>query len=1071
MRPLQLSFSGIRSYPGTVGPLDFTGKTLIAILGDTGSGKSTLLEAITLGLYGNCTWTDREHRVLMAEGASDMTVDFTFAHDGQRWRVRRVFHANTTPSTHLLQNLDTGEKTDNKRAVNARIQSLLQLPFDSFITAVLLPQGKFDRLLTAKDSDRTGLLKGIFGVRALETIRERAGGHRDQLTELIHQAELARRDLLNDPAATAAAAARDAEHAENLAGYLHQALGSLRSCRDQATAARDHHAKLVAAGASLDQHEKTDPTAELAHVTQTATELDTLDNQAGTEKQALQDLRDDADARLADAAKENLTAESLAAARAVLDGVPGRLEELASEQTRLTHESDDLADQERELEASAARLSDMHAQAAALGEAHTTAGTELEEYRLGCESLQDATSTALREAVNARKALGEDQHASQRMQELEKAAAPLRAAAEATAAEARSAGERLTEIRSREAAHTAGAGQSPGEPCLICQRALPSDYQPPSPADPDALRAAERAVTKAKKEEQNAATAHTTAQADAAGARRDSKKRHSDARQAQENLENACQEALQAVQELARRRWDDGTSSAGEQQFEAGLRSECARLSEPGQDNKPSAITASVRRALAPARALEKALTQAAEQAGTAARRSENDAKGAAEILTSQRKQHKKAQAKLIKDRERQARTQSNLAGDLMSLPAPVKELIPATAQQITASHIESAKRIVDARQRQLSDLRRARDNATGGLEKLATAQRQRDQRRTSEVTATLQGLGTYLQRWQDTIEQADTALAEDQRVNEPMPTRPTAITVDSISAYAAALDRAERGIRNSLAHAANAASENAAAKLLRLNTAAASLSTGQDDMPAITLPTGEQLLAPTALDPVVAAERSAHDDARRHRASQATAQGQIEPAASLDSAIRAGRARLTGVDAVRGLLADAKFLTDLTQRRTRALLGVASGMFGRLSGGEFGFAEDFQIISRRTGGARGPKTLSGGETFLASLALSLALVELHSRSGTQIDALFLDEGFGSLDVDALASSLAVLQAETGGDKLVAVISHLHAVAEAVEEVMWVERRPEGSSARWLTTQERDALVRQEVSGGLLDLI
>ena len=193
--------------------------------------------------------------------------------------------------------------------------------------------------------------------------------------------------------------------------------------------------------------------------------------------------------------------------------------------------------------------------------------------------------------------------------------------------------------------------------------------------------------------------------------------------------------------------------------------------------------------------------------------------------------------------------------------------------------------------------------------------------------------------------------------------------------------------------------------------------------------------------------------------------------AASLDTATRAGHARLSAVDALRGLLADAKFLQYLTDRRTRALLGVASDTFGRLSGGEFGFAEDFRIISRRSGAARSPKTLSGGETFLASLALALALVELHSRSGARLGALFLDEGFGSLDVDALASSLTVLQAETGGDKLVAVISHLHAVAEAVEDVMWVERQPEGSSVRWLTAAERDALVRQEVTGGLLNLI
>jgi len=159
------------------------------------------------------------------------------------------------------------------------------------------------------------------------------------------------------------------------------------------------------------------------------------------------------------------------------------------------------------------------------------------------------------------------------------------------------------------------------------------------------------------------------------------------------------------------------------------------------------------------------------------------------------------------------------------------------------------------------------------------------------------------------------------------------------------------------------------------------------------------------------------------------------------------------------------------TDRRTHALLGVATGIFRRLSSVEFGFAEDFQIVSIRSGAARSPKTLSGGETFLASLALALALVELHSRSGARLGALFLDEGFGSLDADALASSLAVLQAETGADKLVAVISHLHAVAEAAEDVMWVERNPEGSTARWLDGAERDALVREDVTSGLLRLV
>ena len=55
----------------------------------------------------------------------------------------------------------------------------------------------------------------------------------------------------------------------------------------------------------------------------------------------------------------------------------------------------------------------------------------------------------------------------------------------------KSAEDQLTEIRSHDSAHAAGAGLSAGDPCLICGRPLPDDYLPPAPADPDALRTAE----------------------------------------------------------------------------------------------------------------------------------------------------------------------------------------------------------------------------------------------------------------------------------------------------------------------------------------------------------------------------------------------------------------------------------------------------------------------------------------------------------------------------------------------------------------------------------------------------
>jgi exonuclease SbcC len=1069
MRPLQLSFSGIRSYPGKVGPLDFTSKTLIAILGDTGAGKSTILEAITLALYGNCTWTEGEHKVLMAEGVSQMTVDLIFAHDGQRWRVRRAFHANTTPSGHLLQNLDTGEQIDNKRPVNKKIEALLQLDFDSFKAALLLPQGKFDRLLTAPGGERTDLLKGIFGVQAIEAMRDRASSHRDRLAELIHQADVARSRLPDDPAAAAQAAGGEAARAERLARRLRQALDTLRSLLEQARSARDQHARLIAAGAVLDHYEKKDVDGELTRIAKSAGELAALEAETARAKQNFENLRNDSESQLAAAAQEGLTLESLASAATLLDGVPGRLEELAAAKAQLDEDAADIAGKARQLETDRTRLSELQALAGELDQARRTANSTLQGYREACERLQDSIRPALRQAANAGKARREEEHALQRMRTLQEAVLPLQAAVGRAAAQLESADEQLAIVHSHDAAYTAGIGLSAGDSCLICSRPLPEDYQPPAPADPNTLRIAERAVKKAKTVARDAESELAKAQADTANARREYEDRQSVARKAQDRLEQARENAAAAMRELPKHPLDDRTKPLEEDDFGTMLQAACARLSESSDDDQDKLFSTSARQLLGPARAVEQALADAATSAEDAARERETDAAGAAERLSLAEKAHDDAAARLATARKRHATAQARFVRDLMALPALVRDLIPAS-MTVTLGDIDTAKRIIAERRGQLDARSQDRETAIRELDKLITTRQELDQRRSREIAGPLQTLATYLERWQDATEQAVSVLPQDQ-LRDRMPTRPGAITAEAVSAYAAALAKAEAQARDSVAREAAAVGREASTRLTELDTAAAGLRSGQQGSSAIALAEGEQLLDPAALDPVVGAEASARNAAERHRADQAAAQSQIPQAASLDTAIRAGRARLSAVDALRGLLGDAKFHQYLTERRTRALLGVASDIFGRLSGGEFGFAEDFQIISLRSGAARSPKTLSGGETFLASLALALALVELHSRSGARLGALFLDEGFGSLDIDALTSSLAVLQAEAGGDKLVAVISHLHAVAEAVEDVIWVERQPDGSSVRWLTPAERDALARQEVTSGLLNLI
>jgi exonuclease SbcC len=96
--------------------------------------------------------------------------------------------------------------------------------------------------------------------------------------------------------------------------------------------------------------------------------------------------------------------------------------------------------------------------------------------------------------------------------------------------------------------------------------------------------------------------------------------------------------------------------------------------------------------------------------------------------------------------------------------------------------------------------------------------------------------------------------------------------------------------------------------------------------------------------------------------------------------------------------------------------------------------------------GTRSVRTLSGGEKFLASLSLALGMAEvIQSRSGgIDLDALFIDEGFGALDSAALDSAMQVLD-ELGQGRMVGLISHLDDMKEAIPCQVRVRRHEQGS--------------------------
>jgi exonuclease SbcC len=194
----------------------------------------------------------------------------------------------------------------------------------------------------------------------------------------------------------------------------------------------------------------------------------------------------------------------------------------------------------------------------------------------------------------------------------------------------------------------------------------------------------------------------------------------------------------------------------------------------------------------------------------------------------------------------------------------------------------------------------------------------------------------------------------------------------------------------------------------------------------------------------------------------------QLAPTAYLDGLLADARTLRDGLNELAGQLADAKFIGFVVERRQRALLTSASGILSQMTAGQFGFTEDFQIIDRRSDMARSPDTLSGGETFLASLALALGLVELAGRSGGRLQALFLDEGFGSLDPDALDQALNELEQRAHAGRLIALISHVPAVAERIDQILQVTKTPQGSDIQLLSEAERQALLLDDAAQAVI---
>lgn len=144
-----------------------------------------------------------------------------------------------------------------------------------------------------------------------------------------------------------------------------------------------------------------------------------------------------------------------------------------------------------------------------------------------------------------------------------------------------------------------------------------------------------------------------------------------------------------------------------------------------------------------------------------------------------------------------------------------------------------------------------------------------------------------------------------------------------------------------------------------------------------------------------------------------------------------------------------------------REILAMANQRLDIMSGGryelqhEINVAKDnakagleISVLDMTTGKCRDSASLSGGETFLVSLALALGLSDVvqNYAGGNQLDALFIDEGFGSLDEEVLEKALVVLNQLTEGERMVGIISHVSKLEESIPQQIRVKNGEKGSS-------------------------
>lgn len=1052
--------------------------------GPTGAGKTTILDAICYALYGE-TSSDREsaklHSTYAAHSGTKPRVLLDVTLHGKRLRIDRT-PAYNKPITRgarkgqmreesakaTLAELAPGADPADEKAwtpisssvaeVNRTIAERTHLTKEQFLKVVLLPQGQFAQFLKSKPKERKELLKKMFPVE-----------HYEQLfAALTEEAKTAQQEVAQD------------ENTQR--GYLERARAEMLALQSLLDAVDSDAEEAAEAGEETSEH----LTAE--NVTAENVTAETLDawvacgverarETSAREKQEQQRLTDEADRNT-----------RLLAERAQLQADWREYEQLCERRTRLTERAEGHKAQREEL-SQARAAAPLHAQYTQV-HAESQALAARQQEQAACASALDETGrallAALRDEETAEDVTFPEETTFAALPELEPA--EQEAQLEALLDTLRALQKKDAQLTDEEAAAAALLKQA---------NALEQDKSRAEKTLSDLTAAAEQLAEElagySTADEERTLAAHLVTEA---------QQKHDAAQQMQQKLD-AASAAVAAAQKQSKRtataeqkaqeKWQASAQQAlaATEEFKnlqvLRLAQASSLLARELKDGEPCAVCGSVEHP-APARIAEG--EQLVERADLDAAKERED------------KAHKQARThELAKDRATKAHQE---ASEALAAARTQYETLVAQGEcdvEQTAAQLQQAQtRLAQAQSRVT-----ARDGVLVKVERVRA-----EQQKAQEALRTIESAAVEAQtRHRDAAARCEAAAAElaparaavgfaqrveaveGYRVAHQRLARAVLLLGQARERHALAAAQAERLLAESSFESAElvqaavrtpervdaleqavAAYELEHARLLEgfgreaIVAVAARAAAGEqapDDLQGVREQV-EQLRAAAHRLTLREGEResmlrSLHVLRGEYAAFRAKTAQRYDRAQMLANLAAAARGDTLGgyehqVDLVSYVLG-AEF-ERILHSASLHLDRMSEGRYGmvfsdhRAKGSRSGGGLNLEITDTWTGEPREASSLSGGESFLASLSLALGLAEVvqANNGGIELDTLFIDEGFGTLDAETLDMVMGTIESLRDSGRTIGLISHVEEMKNRIPAQIVVEKGQNGSSVR-----------------------